>query len=142
MLCSARITVWAMTCSQPEEQRGSPRRSRRTAGLTVWRDVPVPFGQVDTGHQGDGDRLTEVTQHTGNGPPAVNVEVVGVRRSGAVREPRGGCLRRVAELQGSLSAGGAARRGCRRARPLQPCHHRPGLAGLSAGAADLTFTPT
>lgn len=131
-----------MTCSQPEQQRGSPRRSRRTAGFAVRRDVPVTFDQVDTGHQGEGERLTEVTPHTGNGPPAVDVEVVGVRRSGADREPRGGCLRRVGGFQGPLSAGGAARRGCRRARPLQPCHHCPGLAGLSAEAADLTFTPT
>ncbi|MFD5558149.1 hypothetical protein ACFWIA_30465 [Streptomyces sp. NPDC127068] len=41
LLYNARITFWAMTCSQP----GEPM----IGGFAAWRNVPIAFDQVDTG---------------------------------------------------------------------------------------------
>jgi hypothetical protein len=68
ILYSARITFWAMTCSQP----GEPM----IGGFATWRNVPITFDQVDTGSATvKVANYVRVTPNTENGPLAANIEI-------------------------------------------------------------------
>lgn len=67
-LYNARITFWAMTCSQP----GEPM----IGGFATWRNIPITFDQVDTGSTTvQVANYIRVSPNTSSGPLAPNIEI-------------------------------------------------------------------
>ncbi|MGF0173180.1 hypothetical protein ACQF36_22565 [Streptomyces sp. Marseille-Q5077] len=67
-LYNARITSWAMTCSQP----GEPM----IGGFATWRNIPITFDQVDTGSTTvQVANYMRVSPNTSSGPLAPNIEI-------------------------------------------------------------------
>ncbi|MFF5572569.1 hypothetical protein [Streptomyces luteogriseus] len=67
-LYNARITFWAMTCSQP----GEPV----IGGFATWRNIPIAFDQVDTGSTTvQVANYMRVSPNTSSGPLAPNIEI-------------------------------------------------------------------
>jgi hypothetical protein len=67
-LYNARITFWAMTCSQP----GEPM----IGGFATWRNIPITFDQVDTGSTTvQLANYMRVSPNTSSGPLAPNIEI-------------------------------------------------------------------
>lgn len=67
-LYNARITFWAMTCSQP----GEPM----IGGFATWRNIPITFDQVDTGSTTvQVANYMRVSPNTSSGPLAPNIEI-------------------------------------------------------------------
>ncbi|MEG8276582.1 hypothetical protein [Streptomyces sp. AHA2] len=67
-LYNARITFWAMTCSQP----GEPM----IGGFATWRNTPITFDQVDTGSTTvQAANYMRVSPNTSSGPLAPNIEI-------------------------------------------------------------------
>ncbi|MFJ8364600.1 hypothetical protein [Streptomyces sp. NPDC093984] len=68
ILYNARITFWAMTCSQP----GEPM----IGGFATWRNVPITFDQTDTGSATvQASNYLRVTPNTESSPLAANIEI-------------------------------------------------------------------
>lgn len=68
LLYSARITFWAMTCSQP----GEPM----IGGFATWRNVPITFDQSDTGSATvQVANYLRVSPNTSSSPLAPNIEI-------------------------------------------------------------------
>ncbi|MFB7931946.1 hypothetical protein ACFC4C_22900 [Streptomyces sp. NPDC056039] len=67
-LYNARITFWAMTCSQP----GEPM----IGGFATWRNIPITFDQVDTGSATvQVANYLRVSPNTSSSPLAPNIEI-------------------------------------------------------------------
>ncbi|MER6148294.1 hypothetical protein [Streptomyces hirsutus] len=67
-LYNARITFWAMTCSQP----GEPM----IGGFATWRNIPIAFDQVDTGSATvQVANYLRVSPNTSSSPLAPNIEI-------------------------------------------------------------------
>ncbi|MDO0911154.1 hypothetical protein QQM39_09895 [Streptomyces sp. DT2A-34] len=67
-LYNARITFWAMTCSQP----GEPM----IGGFATWRNIPITFDQVDTGSTTvQVANYLRVSPNTSSSPLAPNIEI-------------------------------------------------------------------
>ncbi|GAA2533915.1 hypothetical protein GCM10010423_32460 [Streptomyces levis] len=67
-LYNARITFWAMTCSQP----GEPM----IGGFATWRNIPITFDQVETGSTTvQVANYLRVSPNTSSGPLAPNIEI-------------------------------------------------------------------
>jgi hypothetical protein len=67
-LYNARITFWAMTCSQP----GEPM----IGGFATWRNVPITFDQTDTGSATvQVANYLRVSPNTSSSPLAPNIEI-------------------------------------------------------------------
>ncbi|MGW5211468.1 hypothetical protein ACWEQO_09705 [Streptomyces sp. NPDC004051] len=65
---NARITFWAMTCSQP----GEPM----IGGFATWRNVPITFDQTDTGSATvQVANYLRVSPNTSSSPLAPNIEI-------------------------------------------------------------------
>ncbi|MEV3967156.1 hypothetical protein AB0K68_03260 [Streptomyces sp. NPDC050698] len=67
-LYNARITFWAMTCSEP----GEPM----IGGFATWRNIPITFDQVDTGSATvQVANYLRVSPNTSSSPLAPNIEI-------------------------------------------------------------------
>ena len=68
LLYNARITFWAMTCSQP----GEPM----IGGFATWRNVPITFDQTDTGSATvQVANYLRVSPNTSSSPLAPNIDI-------------------------------------------------------------------